>query len=297
VCLRKEACWFLLEEFYKPTVRFGIRVSNKGTDGILYKLISNQVEDNVSLNVLFVKEDVDYELYSKGVNLLRDGSRLLYGATDGYYRFRHAHLFTTDDPDHWRDRCDDQVDVYLFDNAGRADALEGCRIRLHLRDSDPELADLLNMPEFTADNGKVFVHEYGHFGFGIADEYCEEDVSDDSAVRECPFNLSGTTGIRTQGLCPTSLMANHDLGEFCTSLSHRSFGITNQVNPSWAEIPLWRPNPSFLECLSATDFSACMNLDVGPREPEATPNPHQYTEDMFVPFFEVCFADGSCSTP
>lgn len=112
------------------------------------------------------------------------------------------------------------------------------------------------------DEPDTYVHEFGHFAFGMCDEYCENDSE------SAPQCGQGSEDFWAP-VCPHSVMASHGalIGrEFCTALNHQGFGITeNGIGPQWDWVPVG----------SVFGFPPVL------RRPLGTPNAHRYGEDIF----------------
>ena len=258
--------------------KFAVRVLNKSSEPVLYKLISNQVlQQDLALGILFMKPTgaVTDDFINRGVALMKDGARRLHDATDGYYRLAKLEMWSPEDPDDFAEFCDPDIDVQLFDQRGRADAAAGCRIRLHIQESD----------------SATFVHEFGHYRFLMKDEYCEND---NDAVGECPPPLTGSNASRP--LCPSSLMAKSEKTEFCTLLQHNPFAITNTLGPRF--VPTYPMNAAWFSIDMCPPMMCLFPSEIGPARPETTPNPHLYQEFMFNTFMRACAGDtGDCFVP
>jgi hypothetical protein len=270
-----------------PDGRFAIRVENRVNEPVFYKLISNQIliKDH-TLDVLWMKKESDITTKERiqADAIFKDGARRLFDATDGYYRLNRIQYWVSDEFGEFENDCDLRVDIHLFDRPGRANAVPGCRIELFLGDG----VDRETGKKASSDSGSTLVHEYGHYIFRMADEYCEQDGgSSGLGPRACPFQLSGPSDqVLVQGMCPPSLMAKSSQTEFCTFLLHRPFGVTGQISPAWTNVSMCPPG--------MCQFPA----DIGPARPETTPNPHQYLEPMFNHFLQVCAGDSNdCLVP
>ena len=82
------------------------------------------------------------------------------------------------------------------------------------------LEDDLLTSNANADGGHVIAHEFGHYGYGIYDEYCKNCTSGASTVAEC---------LATNGIA--SLMENfwnRPISEFCVATNHDPDKDTDQ---------------------------------------------------------------------
>jgi calcium-activated chloride channel regulator 4 len=83
------------------------------------------------------------------------------------------------------------------------------------------LEDDIATSNANADGGHVIAHEFGHYAYGVYDEYCNNCTSAASTVAEC---------LATNG--PASLMENfwlRPISEFCVSTNHDPDGDTDQT--------------------------------------------------------------------
>ncbi len=253
----------LIYNMQSLTSLVAVKIVNNGTDPASYKLISNQIQKDIYLDALFlVYPEVPNDMRERYIEMIYKSIGRFSDATDGNVRLKNIHLWRPDEPggvEWWRDhKCDTRIDLFLEyddeiictgDDPGRACAREDCHMTL-----------------FMDNRAGVFVHEYGHFGFGLSDEYCE-DGSD--TVAECP----GDTGDRTPSICPHSLMSSSSGREFCTHFNHQTLGLdgVEQEDPCWDDIPI--SNIPGIDLLPFT------------REVIKTPNPHNYSEEIFKRHF------------
>lgn len=237
------------------TGAFFARVQNSGVSALAYKLVADRGSE-IDLDLLWVPNALPTSYTPELRGLLEDSAPRFRDAFDGQHILRRISAFVPRDKESlkdWRgEACDTfypcDYDVIVVEKASRAHAKDGCAMWLFLDEGD-DFCDQ-DDGEWGGDNGGTFVHEYGHYGFDLEDEYCEGED-------ECGFDPDG----RTSALCPNSLMAKSSQREFCTEHFHRPYGITDQENACWS--------------------------DIGPFPTNFTPNPHAYDEFMFQNRFHV----------
>lgn len=258
-----------------------LRVRNKGGDPADYKLISNNVVRRGKLDVLFLiePEDIDLETINHYKDKLRAFTPRLYDAVDGRMYIRDYNLWKVTpygDVKWWRDnKCREWMDVYLC-----GDDLELCRKNY----SDVPVEDQAraharyncHMTLYQGNGPGTYVHEYGHYGFAMDDEYCENDNPSP------PHCVTGDSNFRAP-ICPFSLMASGLLGrEFCTELNHQIPNFFIWLYPR-LKSPQWSHVPSI-----SFDFTEpVLEQQFGPAVPIYTPHPHRYEEEMFQEYVRI----------
>jgi hypothetical protein len=181
--------------------------------------------------------------------LFREATERLYSATDGYMRFGKIYYFTETHFDH-------PVDVQINNESGRAqspfltihtlfDSLD-----LYLEELDGyrnsfECGGPSPPPKASDhdDGAGALVHEWGHYRFGLRDEYIE-----------LPAN--------TPTQCPYSLMGSRHVVEYCTAITHDPFG-------RWPIATFSTPGPDSYWAELHDSFE-----DMPERQ--TTPNPHLF---------------------
>lgn len=236
-----------------PTGAFLMRVHNSGSDVASYKFIANQHIWSETLDVMLLELNPSQRRVREVTELLRESGLRLYDATDGFLRLDDVKLYHPTDNDSlstWKDRSDGNCDGWVFfhTETGRASARFNCRVNMYAN-STPS----------------VLVHEYGHFGFGLRDEYCEDDED-----RRTPCGLNSS---QTLPLCLTSLMGSSSaVKEFCTELHHAPFAKQpkGQTEAAWTRI-------------MRRAYGPLLGPLLGPWLPVPTrsPAPHRYRERMF----------------
>jgi hypothetical protein len=255
----------LLRNQENPTGDWQLRVHNKGTEWADYRLLSNRVMSRIDLDVLFlIQPPVGFETINHYREKLLGFSSNFYDALDGRMRIDDFQLWAVDTSQGgkvswWRDhKCDERIDLFLCGEDLSLCSEDYSSLPVEDRDRAHANSDC-HMTLFQHHHPGVYVHEFGHFGFAMEDEYCENDSDTVPGCGQGGDDFSAS-------VCPHSLMADSGAREFCTNMNHQGFGIAANGNVSqWSHIPLF--------------FGGIFNV---PRaDPAGTPNPHRYSEPVF----------------
>jgi hypothetical protein len=263
----------LVSDQVSPSGSIVLGVHNVGTDPAVYRLLSDAVINVINLDALYLAEPpVPAPFVAEGSTIVQQSGPRFADATDGLYRLGKVQFWAVapGNLDAWKDQlfdnedCDDLMDVYFVDvadtPADRSYASYNCFIVLNAQSAD----------------GATLVHEYGHYGFDLDDEYCEGPY----------WCAKPGIGVHdTYSVCQ-SIMATPSSHEFCTQLSHQEFGysyyhpsgLNHQHSPSWNSIVPW-----WLQIQHPEVFTLI---------PQKTPNSYRYDSPIFTQLLRLC--GGNC---
>lgn len=186
-----------------------ITVKSTGGSGRYYTMV-NHVRHKLWVSYEFEGDDFWNRTAPNGqtyFDLVRalavDASRQLYDSTDGLMRFDVVTIYKTE-------RDFTSADVYIHDE-------DDYRANANSHDIDIARQHLENR------NGWTVVHEWGHYEWGLPDEYEEIDET------------------TTNFLCPNSMMSTKAAMDFCVDMNHDPTGELGG-DSMWYEI--WDQYPS-----------------------------------------------------
>jgi hypothetical protein len=146
-------------------------------------------------------------------NNITNASRLLWDATEGQLRIGDVTI-----------QCstvnEDLADFWLFAQPIRSNSCLDC---LNVNGA--------HINQFFGDSGAVWAHEFGHMGFGLADEYTENQTNCDGrgwCIEEAPAAHD------EQRQCLMQQIPGRTWSEFCTATTHEDLPGNNPmclVNP------------------------------------------------------------------
>ena len=179
-----------------PRDKMFITVKSAGGSGRYY-IMANHVRQKLAISYEFEGNSFWSRMAPSGQTFFElaralavDASRQLYDSTDGMMRFDEVTIYKTA-------RTFTIGDVYIHDVAS---------YRENANASDIDIA----RQTLIAGDSLTVVHEWGHFAWGLPDEY--EDV------------ITPTGTLTSNPLCPNSIMGNRSMRDFCVHLNHDPTG-------------------------------------------------------------------------
>lgn len=170
-----------------------------------FTFMVNRISEYFNIDVEFdwtVPASEREQLKCRLETLLKYGTERLYGATDGYMRLGEVN--------YWMESCFRCVDMTVYQGDSGAVMSQGLQRDIAISEKHLRFfADgthCSNSSGNKRDGAASFVHEFGHYEFGLGDEYKD-------------------------GFCPWCIMDVNEVHDFCTDLNH--IDTDAQDEPCW----------------------------------------------------------------
>jgi hypothetical protein len=178
--------------------------------------------------IISMEWDASQSYMNDYVVSMRRASDFLWDVTDGYMYFKHVQIY--DNKERWGD-----ADIRVLEGTANSQDDENWP-----RAGGDYLQDtgFIKMPEWfdhdnhnggsgpkSSDYYRTIVHEWGHYGLLLKDEYIGRDSSNPKYPNEDDWN-----GVHYKAECDPSIMdSSHTRSELCTPSNHDPDGDTEQT--------------------------------------------------------------------